>query len=316
MKKLIAMLLCIAMIAALGANAFAIIDEAKPSEKDTLTAAIKAEDAKAAAQLAEADKFERVGNFFNDLEKLGKAFLKETAGVTPAEFIKIESKYNQQIAKLGGENVDLAKFVNDNAALFTNMPLAVKAVGSGFDWDYTVLQAAVLAPAGDTYYDAEIITALQSGEWRVADAANHTAKADELQADLDVILAAEAEAAAKAAEAAAKAAEAAKEEAAAIRAANAAVKDPKTEAEQMKWNAAYAKYWLDKQLKDEKDDAKKAKDGVKTAQEAAVAQAKNAVERAQILAYQNMQAEIDKAVGEYLDGVKTALADFYWELYG
>lgn len=317
MKKLIAILLCVAMIAAFGVNAFAIIDESTPSEKDTLTAAIKAEEDKAAAQLAEAEKFERVGDFFNELEKIGKAFAKESAAAkTPAEYVEIESKYNQQIAKLGGANVDLATFVNDNSALFANMSAAVKAVGTGYDWDYATLMAAVLAPAGETYYDAEIITAKQTGEWRVADAANHTQKADDLKADLEVILDAEAEAAAEAAKAAEEAAAAAKEEAKAVRAANAAVKDPKTEAEWMKWWAAYDKYWLDKELKSDKDSAQKAKDGIKTAQEAAFAQAKNAVERAQIEAYEAMQVEINKAVGDYLDGVHAALADFYWELYG
>jgi hypothetical protein len=229
MKKLIAILLCVAMVAAFSVNAFAIIDESKPSEKDTLTAAIKAEEDAAAAKTADAEKWDRVATFFNELEKIGKAYLKEASAADPADTAKqaeIKGKYDKQVAVLGGANKDLAKFINDNASSFTNMSGTVKAVGTDYDWDYTMIEAGKLATDGDTYYDTEIVQAMSAANDRIADAANHTQKAEDLKADLEVILDAEAEAAAEAAKAAEEAAAAAKEEAKAIRAANAAVKDP------------------------------------------------------------------------------------------
>ena len=295
MKKLIAMLLCIAMVAALGVQAFAVelTNAEKAQKEDAQVAQLKKDKA---ASLAPADTMVAV-------EELYLQYYKEhgelkAAGADAKEFIKLDAKYKALIEKVGTSNatlVALAAANNDgagnpfnyNPGIFYDVATYGAVFADYAPWD-------LIIDTANTYwngvYDPQI-------------------SAHELQAEIYWDLAADEAAEAAAAEAAAKL------EAAAIKAAQAAVKDPKNSAEWMKYWAAYDKVYADKELKDAKTAAETAKKSVKTAQEAAFAQAKNAVEWAQAKAYDTMEQEITKAVNDYIVGVGAALTEFYAELY-
>ena len=287
MKKLIAMLLCIAMIAALGAQAFAL-SETDAQKKEQYELKVKALEAEKKGHTDAADMIKALEQIKMDRDIA-------VSSLDPAD-----ADYAQDVADLYAAAVEAAgalKSANPAAAAYVNAALGVDAfaaaeVNQGYDTSKAAYDAQVKAISDmvKAVYDPEI-------------------KKNQHEADKLAEKIAEAAAIADAEAAAAKL------EAAAIKAAQAAVKDPKNSAEWMKYWAAYDKVYADKELKDAKTAAETAKKSVKTAQEAAFAQAKNAVEWAQAKAYDTMEQEITKAVNDYIVGVGAALTEFYAELY-
>ena len=284
MKKLIAMLLCIAMVAALGVQAFAVptTDQDKKDQYDLQVKTLKEQKAvytdKAAVLTA-------VENLYKELYK-AKASIPASDPDRATKIADLNDEYQDKLNEIKAS---------------TKYAAAVEADTGKNVW---ILDTG--APEiGMTYYDADI-------KWYKDTGATFDPAIKEAQRQSDKYAAkvAEAAAAAEAAEAAAKL------EAAAIKAAEAAVKNPKTSAEWLAYWAAYDKVYADNNLSTAKKAAETAKASVATAQKAAIASAKVAITEAQAVAYNNMQAEIVKAVDEYVAGVNTALAEFYAGLAG
>ena len=274
MKKLIAMLLCIAMVAALGVSAFALSDEDAKALED-----LKITNAKAAKKPYETriDMLEAVEQVYRDALQM-----------------VVDGKKQADVEEWGQDALD---------AIYDSNPTLAEALkgechGGSNPWNF--VYASVVDGAGLTYYDVDI-------DWFQANRVDpQDAIIKAAQKESDKYAKKIAEAATKAAdEAAAK-----KLEEAAVKAAEAAVKNPKTSADWLLYWAAYNQVKENAKLGTAKKAAETAKKSVAVAQQGAVAAAKAAVTEAQVVAYNNMQSEITKAVNEYVTGVNAAIAEY------
>ena len=275
------------MVAALGVQAFALT-ETDAQKKEQYDLKVKALQAEKKGHTDAADMIKALEQIKMDRD------------IAVSSLDPTDADYAQDVADLYQAAVEAAaelKSANPAAAAYVNAALGVDAfaaaqVNVGYDADKANYDAQVKAINDfvKATYDPEI--------------KKNQHESDKLAAKI-----AEAAAAADAADAAAKL------QAAAIKAAEAAVKNPKTSAEWLAYWAAYDKVYADNNLSTAKKAAETAKASVATAQKAAIASAKVAITEAQAVAYNNMQAEIVKAVDEYVAGVNTALAEFYAGLY-
>ena len=91
--------------------------------------------------------------------------------------------------------------------------------------------------------------------------------------------------------------------------------DPSTPAGKLLYDGTVAKLMAQDSLNAAKKTADTAKKAIATAQKGAITEAQAAVLDAQAFAYQNMAAEINTAVADYVASVYTAIDEFYYELY-
>lgn len=292
MKKLIAILLCIAMVAALGVQAFAA--ELTNQEKADKAAREQAKQEKAQQNYTDAADMEKAWEKLYYDYDVDVAALEDTLGASSDAFkaakAELDVAYQIRLNDIKATNKTAAGWMETTAPTAWTLQKDDPHNAARASWWTDNGHVAYCEATADTY-----------------DAAIAAAKADAIYfgklAEIDAANAAAAEAAAKL-------------EAAATKAAEAAVKNPKTSAEWLAYWAAYDKVYADNNLSTAKKAAETAKASVATAQKAAIASAKVAITEAQAVAYNNMQAEIVKAVDEYVAGVNTALAEFYAGLAG
>jgi hypothetical protein len=275
MKKLIAMLLCVALVASLGVtSAFAL----------TFTNA------------ESADIYNGIVAFHTDRQAENKA-----ASAMATEIERIQADYIVASIKIWNDpstSVDQKKLAEKSLQLETQTLLtALEASDSAAAKLVKAQEANAFKFDPSNGYDF-LDTAIET--------LNNTAKTEGADASYWDIYAAYYEKLA--------AADAEKAERDAVVAALIKGIDTTTPAGALLADATVAKYDAQAALKTAKAAADTAKKAIATAQKGAYTEAQAAVLDAQAIAYTNMAAEINTAVADYVDSVYVAIADFYASL--
>lgn len=286
MKKLVAMLLAVALIAALGVTAFATPTYTNAESRDHYQ-----------------DRINYFADFIADA-KYKKSTLSEVQSLWDHYFTQkgmIETSLGPTATAAEKEAATMDLTIDMKLAL---AELKAKYAGVEYTsdavWDLYNFDKIADRDAAFTIADNEA-SALD----KLIDQAN-TKNADEGN---DFYLALFTKLAEKDAEAAA-AAKAAAEVAAKIEAATKGI-DASTPAGKLLYDGTVAKMWAQESLTAAKKAADSAKKAISVAQKGAITNAQAAVLDAQAVAYQNMAAEINTAVADYVDSVYVAIADFY-----
>ena len=284
MKKLIAMLLALAIVASFGVtSAFAKVSYTNAESRDHYQDRI---------------------NYLND----GIASFTYKQGT----LTEVQELWNHYFT----EKTELTKAGLSTAALDAQMQadlIDLQLKYAGVDYGTAADNAAVkdlydFKAHKDDGNSKKIFTAAEGVQKNIQgyiDAAEKLFDADDLYLNLAIYTKlaekdAEAEAAAK------KAAEVAAKIAAATKGI-----DPSTPAGKLLYDGTVAKMWAQESLAAAKTAADTAKKAIATAQKGAYTEAQAAILDAQAIAYQNMASEINTAVADYVDSVYVAIADFY-----
>jgi chemotaxis protein histidine kinase CheA len=307
MKKIIAMLLCIVMVLALGAQAFALT-ETDEDRLDSFKKAVEDHETHAAQWNDRASVLGEVEEAVYAYKKvLWDAHIagKDTSFGSPAQQTAAKDlqlalldikKANPKDAGYVEKNIDAAIFDALNYANGT--------------WDQSTFDSWI-----DTYKGNA-----KSEQKAADDLGVYVAYYQELVDEAAAKKAAEEKAAAdkEAAEKEAAEAEAAAEKAAAERAALVAKLtkgiDQSTAAGKLLAQATVNKYDFENNMKAAKKSAEAAQKTIDTAKKAAFTTAQALVLEAQTAAYNKMASEISVAVDNYVSGVYEAIAQFYADL--